>query len=41
MSDYSGLGDLVDQVKEASANLKRADDIFGQRLDGIEANIVR
>jgi hypothetical protein len=39
MSDFTGLADLVDAVKEASHNIKRADDAFGQRLDGIEDNI--
>jgi hypothetical protein len=39
MSDYSGLADLVEQIKETSHNIKRADNVFGQRLDGIEANV--
>jgi hypothetical protein len=39
MSDYRGIADLVAQVKEASHNIKRADDAFGQRLDGIEESV--
>ena len=35
----AGLDDLVHQVKEASYNIKRADDAFGKRLDSIEDNI--
>jgi hypothetical protein len=36
---HDRLDDLVAQVKEASHNIKRADDAFGKRLDGLENSI--
>jgi len=42
MSDYTGtadLADLVGQVEAASLNIKRADKVFRERLDGLENNV--
>lgn len=39
MSDYSGLGDLVDQIKEVSRNIELGDARTDQRLDAIEKSI--
>jgi hypothetical protein len=39
MSDMSGLGDLVDQIKETTHDIKRADDAFGKRLADVEKSI--
>jgi hypothetical protein len=39
MSNQAGLGDLVQQTREASANITLADAKHDKRLDGIEASI--
>jgi hypothetical protein len=35
MSNYAGLGDLVEQIREASANITPADAKNGKRLESI------
>jgi hypothetical protein len=39
MSNYAGLGDLVEQIREASGNIRLADEKNSKRLDGIEASV--
>jgi hypothetical protein len=39
MSDYSGLGDLVDQIKDASASIAQSDTAFNTRLNGFEKSL--
>jgi hypothetical protein len=39
MSDYSGLGALVGEIREASQNIADADARTDRRLDGIEKSI--
>lgn len=39
MSNYNGLGDLVEQIKETSRNIELSDGTFAKRLDGIEQSV--
>jgi HK97 family phage major capsid protein len=39
MSDMTGLGDLVAEVKKASENITQSDNVFTKRLDGIEGSV--
>jgi hypothetical protein len=39
MADMTGLGDLVEQIKETSQSIERSDNTFTKRLDGIEQSV--
>jgi hypothetical protein len=39
MSDFTGLGDLVAQIKDASSSIAQSDAQTHKRLDGLETSI--
>jgi hypothetical protein len=39
MSDFGGMSDLVDQIKDASASTAQSDTAFNTRLDGFEKSL--
>lgn len=39
MSNYAGLGELVEQIRETSRSLEQGDARIGKRLDSIEKSV--